>query len=124
MRHVTLATLTAIGLLFAVPAMAQTTQPAPATKMAPMAPPKADSKMAPMAPKDSKMAPAKQELLDINSASAADLEALPGIGKVRAEAIIKGRPYKGKDELVEKKIVPDGVYKGIKDKIIAKQQKS
>ena len=61
-------------------------------------------------------------LLDINSASKSELDALPGIGNARAEAIIKGRPYKGKDELVQKSIIPQGVYNGIQDKIIAKQK--
>jgi DNA uptake protein ComE-like DNA-binding protein len=61
-------------------------------------------------------------LIDINSAAKPDLEALKGVGPVRADAIIKGRPYKGKDELVQKKIVPENVYKDIKDKIIAKQK--
>ena len=60
-------------------------------------------------------------LLDINSASKSELDALPGIGSVRADAIIKGRPYKGKDELVQKKIVPQRVYDRIKNRIIAKQ---
>ena len=67
-------------------------------------------------------AAAKAEaLMDINSASEKDLATLPGIGEARAKAIVKGRPYKGKNELKVKKIVPDGVYDGIKDKIIAKQ---
>lgn len=61
-------------------------------------------------------------LLDINSASKADLMALKGVGDKRADDIIKGRPYKGKDELVQKKILPQGVYDAIKDKIIAKQK--
>jgi DNA uptake protein ComE-like DNA-binding protein len=61
-------------------------------------------------------------LLDINSASKADLMALKGIGDKRADDIIKGRPYKGKDDLVARKIVPQAVYDGIKDKIIAKQK--
>ena len=69
-----------------------------------------------------KAAPKKAEPMDINSASEKDLATLPGIGEARAKAIVKGRPYKGKDELLEKKIVPANVYKDIKEKIIAKQK--
>jgi competence protein ComEA len=66
---------------------------------------------------------AKGDPLDINTATEAQLIALPGIGEVRAKGIIAGRPYKGKDELVEKKIISEGEYKKIKDKIIAHQKK-
>lgn len=66
-------------------------------------------------------ASAKTGLLDINTASRDELKALKGVGDKRADDIIKGRPYKSKDELVRRKIVPQGVYNEIKDKIIAKQ---
>jgi competence protein ComEA len=67
-------------------------------------------------------AKAKTAPMDINTASAKDLATLPKIGEVRAAAIIKGRPYKAKDELVDKKILTDDVYAAIKDMIIAKQK--
>ncbi len=122
MRHFTLASLAAtaltLGLLTASPVMAQATQPAA----------KSDSKMAPAAPAkapatESKMAPApKVELLDINTATVDQLSELPGIGKAYSAKIVAGRPYKGKDDLVNKDIVPQKTYDGIKDKIIAKQK--
>jgi competence protein ComEA len=65
---------------------------------------------------------AQANLIDINSASKEQLDVLPGIGAARADAIIKGRPYKGKDDLVNKKVIPQNVYDGIKDRIIAKQK--
>jgi competence protein ComEA len=66
-------------------------------------------------------AQAQTDLIDINTATAAQLDAIKEIGPARATAIIKGRPYKRKDELVTKKILPQSVYDKIKDKIIAKQ---
>ena len=59
--------------------------------------------------------------MDINTASEKELASLKGIGEVRAKAIVKGRPYKGKDDLLAKKLVPQNVYDDIKDQIIAKQ---
>ena len=60
--------------------------------------------------------------MDINTATAKQLASLPKIGDVRAAAIIKGRPYKAKDELVDKKILTDDTYAAVKDLIIAKQK--
>lgn len=67
--------------------------------------------------------PAATEKLDINTATEQQLRDFPGIGEARAKAIIKGRPYRAKDELVKKKIIPQAVYDKIKDNIIAKQAK-
>jgi DNA uptake protein ComE-like DNA-binding protein len=65
--------------------------------------------------------PVKAELIDINTATKAELSALPGIGDVYSQKIIDGRPYAKKDQLKSKKIIPGATYDKIKDKIIAKQ---
>lgn len=66
-------------------------------------------------------AQAQADLIDINTATAAQLDAIKDIGPTRAAAIVKGRPYKRKDELVTRKILSQSVYDKIKDKIVAKQ---
>lgn len=73
-------------------------------------------------PLDLAAADQSETLVDINSASADALRALPGVGPARAEAIVAGRPYKGKDDLVKRNIVPKNVYEGIKDRIVARQK--
>ena len=66
---------------------------------------------------------AKAELVDINSATEAQLKELPGIGDAYSKKIVAGRPYANKTQLVSKNIVPQATYDKISDKIIAKQKK-
>lgn len=69
-----------------------------------------------------KGAPAK--LIDINSASRAQLKTLPGIGDAEAGRIIAGRPYLSKTHLVSDAGIPAGVYQSIRHRIIAVQNQA
>ncbi len=112
MTKISFAALGLFAALAAGPVLAQTPQTGTAPMARPAAPPPAATTAQPAA---------KTPLVDINHASKEELDVLPGIGAVRAEAIIKGRPYKGKDELLRKKVLPSNIYEGIKDRVVARQ---
>jgi competence protein ComEA len=66
---------------------------------------------------------ASKGLLDINTATAAELKALPGMGAVYVQRVIAGRPYSAKNQLVERGVLPEDEYLKIKDSIIAHRVK-
>lgn len=120
--------------LFLAPAIALAEAPAtPAApaKAAPTAPVKAKADPAKPAdatkpgdagkPTEAKPAVEKVKLVDINTASEADLVALPGVGEKYAKKIIEGRPYAKKDQLKSRKILPSGTYAKVQKLIIADQ---
>ena len=116
-----------LALTIAAPVMAQpatTTAPSatsPSSTMAPAVPatPKASTSDA-----RSTTAAPKTDMVDINSASAAELKMLPGVSENDATKIIQGRPYTDKSQLVSKKVVSEPTYEKIKDHVVAKQSKS
>jgi len=60
-------------------------------------------------------------LLDINTATLAQLKALPGMGEAYARRVIAGRPYTAKNQLVTRGILPQQVYARFQNGIIAKR---
>lgn len=61
-------------------------------------------------------------LVDVNSATRAQLKRLPGIGDAEAERIVAGRPYLSKADLVTRRALPAGVFQSIRHQIIAVQK--
>lgn len=116
-----------LALTIAAPVMAQpatTTTPttnSPSSTMAPAVP--ATSKASTSDTRSSAAAP-KMDMVDINSATAAELKALPGVSDSDATKIIQGRPYADKSQLVSKKVVSEPTYEKIKDHVVTRQSKS
>jgi competence protein ComEA len=111
-----------LALTIAAPVMAQpaTTGPSTNSPSSTMAPaPKASG-----SDTRSTVAAPKADMVDINSATAAELKALPGLSESDATKIIQGRPYTDKGQLVSKKVVSEATYDKIKDHVVAKQSKS
>jgi competence protein ComEA len=111
--------LTVAAPVFAQPATTTTTMPPAATTAPAPSMPKA-----PDTASRSTAAVPQVGLVDINSATTAELKGLPGLSEGDSAKIIQGRPYTDKNQLVSRHVVSEATYDKIKDHVVARQPKS
>ena len=68
-------------------------------------------------------APPAEMRVDINHASIEELLKIPGMKRTWAERIVRSRPYRAKNELLDRGVVPSQIYDRIKDYVIAHREK-
>jgi competence protein ComEA len=114
-----------LALTIAAPVLAQpastTTTTASPTATAPAMP--ASPRAPDVMPRSTAAVP-NTDLVDINTATAAQLKELPGVSNTDSEKIIQSRPYSEKSQLVSKKVVSEATYDKIKDHIVVRQPRS
>ena len=64
-----------------------------------------------------------EDKVDINSANLEQLLKVPGMTPTWAERIIRYRPYRAKNDLLDRGVVTNEVYGRIKDYIVAHRTK-
>jgi competence protein ComEA len=108
--------LTVAAPVFAQPATTPANPTPPSGTMAPAMPATPKAPGAAVAPQAS--------LVDLNSATAEQLKALPGVSEADSTKIIRGRPYADKSQLVSRHVLSEATYDKIRDHVVAKQPKS